>query len=157
MVLVIFGILGIALGFSSFWETSEGCAFSILCGFFMIIFGLFVPIEGYEDPILIGEQKLYPLSIISEYEENDKETYLITEIKDGSSVYYTYCTEVNGIADTETICNVKKVLYIENEQPTIEEYLSKATRIWFTLAIGFDKKEYIIKVPKDGIELRFNN
>ena len=154
MIFIILGSIAIIL---TILDLNESSGFCIVGGLFFIIIGLFLPTDGYEDPILVGEQTLHPLSVISEYEENDKETYLKIVIKDGSAVSYTYCTGDNAIADTKTISNVVQGLYVEYEKPTIEEYLFKAKKTLLTLAIGRDKKQYIIKVPKDSIELVFNN
>lgn len=113
----------------------------VICDLLSIC-GFFVPIHGYEEPI-ITEYELRPIV-------SDSNIYII-EQRD-SSVLCRYLNEEENNEEIKEYINDFKIIGIdEGEKPVLRSSVTKAKKSIFTFALT-EKEENIFYIPESNIE-----
>ena len=157
MVLVIVGAI-IALGSVVLMIKDEGQSvlfyITMFVGAIIILFGLFCPFEGFEEPVLVETKTLYPLISVSESEAFEQEEYLLVEI-DNNYNQYTYCVEKNGFRSVEERNDIKVVVKNDIEKPILEKYEIRPKKTIFSFTIKCTNYMYVIQIPENLIRFEF--
>ena len=125
----------------------------LVVGVFM---GVFVPLQGYEEPVLVKEIKLVTLSNSTVPQGGTKGIFYVSISADN---VYSYRYEVDdkyGISGksykVSTVSkNVIEVESAECEVPVLKVYNRKGKKGLFTFAVLTDETEYVFYVPEGTI------
>lgn len=127
------------------------------CSFLGFIFGIFVPISGYEEPQIVSSTELVNLrdETIS---EGSKGVFYISIPENNSYTYYVeidspYTSDSQKAYKSNTISS-NNVTIIEDNSYTnakLDTYVTYGKKSFWTFAIGVKKYEYVFYVPTGTI------
>lgn len=113
-----------------------------------IFLGVFYPLQGYSEPVVVKEEELISFS-------NENEVYLLDY---GEEYLYKILSnkdeEKGNIYETKTVekCNAKKQKFENCEEPVLIIYERKPVSGIWTFALCDSEEEYMFEVPKNTIK-----
>jgi len=152
MLLIIIGIIFFVFAIIFYYNgtLADGfCVGGILVGIILFVFGMLLPLAGYEDAKLVEENELHVI-----YVQDNQEIYVIKANGNNCVISYTKSKEIHGIEQKEDCIEVKSAIVLEDENCTkavIRRYVQKAKKTIWSLAITPNVYENIIVVPAGSV------
>jgi len=151
MLTIIIGIVLLVIGvwMEKCRKSSEFARTSILSiSLMFIIFGLFAPINGYNEPTLVNEKNI--IAVSRDLKGNN--VYVI-KAEDDKCVY-RYLKNDNYINHKETIAIIKNAKINESDEcknPRLQKYKYKSKKSLFSLSLGSSYEQYVFYIPKGSV------
>ena len=142
MILVILGIL--ALIISIIFGCKNNNFMTVICiliGVFLCFAGIFFPVSGYEEMVILEEHKLEKIT-------SEGNIYVV-QIDDNTAKYMIKDQNGNEILCTNP--NVSVVILKNPKVPVVRKYLIKAKKSKYTFAMIPERIEYKIFVNEYNV------
>lgn len=164
VTLLITGLLALIVGILAKMRliSHEACCTWItLILLWGTLFGVFVPLAPYQEPVLTSTTELFPINYALASTDAVQDYYLSVKIED-SNVSYTYCVRDDNqkfISNHDTyyylampLLNDVIIISKEIDTPTLEFYEQKRQPSLWSFQLGESRRDfYQFIVPEDKI------
>ena len=154
MVALILGITLIVLGIILYqFDVCHEAVLPtfVIIGAFLALMALFLPVSGYEEPIIVSE-----IVLDAFYTNAEGQNIYVIEEKYGQKLVTYTTTEKNKYNMPEIVSRTEtyRAEVVENEQyigGVLRTYIYNPKKSMWTLGKFGHKKEYLIIVPTGGV------